>query len=80
MQNDEGYLKSYTESDPTVPSHVKSITTTNISNWNNKAEKSAIPTKVSQLTNDMLVKCDSEEVAKTQSVGDTQHLYYWVEE
>ena len=30
----EGYLTSFTETDPTVPSHVKSITTTNISNWN----------------------------------------------
>ena len=28
------YLTSFTETDPTVPSHVKSITTTNISNWN----------------------------------------------
>jgi len=30
----QGYLTSYTETDPTVPSHVKSITTTNITNWN----------------------------------------------
>ena len=30
---DEGYLTSFTETDPTVPAHVKSITTTNISNW-----------------------------------------------
>ena len=29
-----GYLTSFTETDPTVPSHVKSISTTNISNWN----------------------------------------------
>lgn len=29
----EGYLTSFTESDPTVPSHVKSITTTEKSNW-----------------------------------------------
>ena len=29
-----GYLTSFTETDPTVPSHVKAITTTNISNWN----------------------------------------------
>tara|TARA_B100000427_G_scaffold230707_1_gene193861 strand:+ start:12345 stop:17285 length:4941 start_codon:yes stop_codon:yes gene_type:complete len=29
-----GYLTSFTETDPTVPSHVKSITSTNISNWN----------------------------------------------
>jgi RNase P/RNase MRP subunit POP5 len=30
----EGYLTSFTETDPTVPSHVKSITITNIANWN----------------------------------------------
>jgi len=29
-----GYLTGFTESDPTVPAHVKAITTTNISNWN----------------------------------------------
>jgi hypothetical protein len=31
--NDSGYLTSFTEADPTVPSHVKAITTTKISNW-----------------------------------------------
>ena len=30
---DGRYLQSFTESDPTVPAHVKGITTTNISNW-----------------------------------------------
>ena len=29
----EGYLTSFTETDPTVASHIKAITTTNISNW-----------------------------------------------
>tara|TARA_R100000951_G_scaffold88751_1_gene76846 strand:+ start:6137 stop:15487 length:9351 start_codon:yes stop_codon:yes gene_type:complete len=29
----QGYLTSFTETDPTVPSHVKLITTTKISNW-----------------------------------------------
>lgn len=28
-----GYLTSFTETDPTVPSHVKAITTTKIANW-----------------------------------------------
>lgn len=32
--NPAGYISSYTETDPTVPSHVKSITTTEKSNWN----------------------------------------------
>lgn len=38
FNNDAGYLT--TESDPTVPSHVKSITQQNITNWNNKADSS----------------------------------------
>ena len=33
LTNGAGYISSFTESDPTVPSHVKSITTTKISNW-----------------------------------------------
>lgn len=33
----KGYLTTDTETDPTVPSHVKSITEENISNWNNKS-------------------------------------------
>lgn len=37
LTNDLGYLTSYTEADPTVPSHVKSITTQDITNWNAKS-------------------------------------------
>lgn len=33
-QLDSRYLQSFTETDPTVPSHVKSITSANITNWN----------------------------------------------
>ena len=36
--NSKGYLTSYTETDPSVPSHVKNITSTDISNWNSKSE------------------------------------------
>lgn len=32
--NDSGYLTSFTETDPTVPTHVKAISSANISNWN----------------------------------------------
>lgn len=31
-----GYLTSFSETDPTIPSHVKSITTANITSWDNK--------------------------------------------
>ena len=65
-ENDELYQSkgSYltSETDPTVPSHVKSITQQNINDWNNKSEFSGsyndltdiptIPTKTSDLTND----------------------------
>lgn len=39
------------ETDPTVPSYVKAITQKNISDWNNKAEKSEIPDVSEFVTN-----------------------------
>jgi hypothetical protein len=62
LQNDAGYITGYTETDPTVPSYVKSITQSNITSWNNKSDfsgsytdltnKPTIPSKTSDLTND----------------------------
>lgn len=62
LTNDAGFISSYTETDPTVPSHVKSITQSNITSWNNKSDfsgnyndlsnKPTIPSKTSDLTND----------------------------
>ena len=46
IQPKGNYLTSYTENDPTVPSHVKSIKETDITNWNNKIDKN-----VNNLTN-----------------------------
>ena len=59
------YLTSYTESDPTVPSHVKNIKEADIINWNNKSNFSGnyndlsnkptiptVPTKISAFEND----------------------------
>lgn len=34
LVNDSGYLTSFNETDPTVPAHVKAITTGDIANWN----------------------------------------------
>ena len=58
-------LQSYTETDPTVPSHVKAITEEDITKWNGKSDFSGsyndltdkptiptVPTKVSELDND----------------------------
>lgn len=44
-----GYLTSFTETDPTVPSHVKNITSGNISNWNTAYGRDSL----SDFTNDM---------------------------
>lgn len=33
LANDSGFITDFTEEDPTVPSHVKSITSTNVANW-----------------------------------------------
>lgn len=41
LENDEGYIT--TETDPTVPNHVKNITQNDIISWNNKADMSDIP-------------------------------------
>ncbi|MEE1282746.1 MAG: Ig-like domain-containing protein [Acutalibacteraceae bacterium] len=37
LTNDSGFLTNYTESDPTVPSHVKAITQADINKWNNNS-------------------------------------------
>ena len=37
-----GYLTSFTEQDPTVPTHVKNITQANITAWNAKSDVSAL--------------------------------------
>lgn len=66
LTNDSGFITGYTETDPTVPSHVKNITQANITSWNNKSEFSGnyndltnkptiptVPTNVSAFTNDV---------------------------
>ena len=37
-----GYLTSFTETDPTVPTHVKNITQANINTWNAKSDVAAL--------------------------------------
>ena len=60
LTNDSGFISS--ETDPTVPTYVKNISQTDITNWNNKSNfsgnyndltnKPTIPTKTSDLNND----------------------------
>ena len=65
LTNDSGFITGYTETDPTVPSHVKGITQANITSWNNKSDFSGnyndltnkptipvVPTNISSFTND----------------------------
>lgn len=81
LTNDTGFITDYTESDPTVPSYVKNISTTDISNWNNKSNFSGsyddlsnkptiptVPTNVSSFTNDAgyLTSVPSEYVTETE--------------
>lgn len=35
LQNDSNFISNYTETDPTVPAHVKAITENDINKWNN---------------------------------------------
>ena len=40
LDNDKGYISDYTETDPTVPSYVKSISESDINNWNSMINSS----------------------------------------
>lgn len=63
LTNDSGFMTSYTETDPTVPTHVKNITQQDINRWNDASgsgfsgdyndliNKPTIPTTTSQLSN-----------------------------
>ena len=43
LENDSGFMTDYVETDPTVPSYVKSITQENIDFWNNGGNAREIP-------------------------------------
>lgn len=81
IQPSGDYLTS--ESDPTVPSHVKSISEADISNWNSKSDfdgsynslidKPTIPKKTSELTNDSSYVTETyvkNEIANAQLGGE----------
>lgn len=55
LTNDSGYITEYTESDPTVPSHVKNITQEDINKWNNGG--SALTTEQINALNEMFKVC-----------------------
>jgi len=61
----QGYLTE--ESDPTVPSHVKSITTTNISDWSNKFDANKVKS-VSQI-NDFTLSQGNFKIENESFIG-----------
>ena len=74
LQNDANYLTSYTETDPTVPSHVKWITEANITSWNGKYAKPTnwIPkTDLASAVQTSLWKADTA----LQSFTETDPIY-----
>ena len=81
LTNDSGYISSYTETDPTVPSHVKSISQGDIANWNNKSTFSGnyedltnkptiptVPTNVSSFTNDAGYLTSHQDISGKQDI------------
>jgi hypothetical protein len=63
LSNDSGYITGYTETDPVFSSSAAAdIASTDITNWNNKANTSDIPTATSDLTNDSNFVSDSSYV------------------
>lgn len=63
LSNDSGYITGYTETDPVFSSSAAAdIASTDITNWNNKADTSDIPTATSDLTNDSDFVSDSSYV------------------
>lgn len=70
-------LQSYTETDPTVPTHVKAITTANISSWNAKqpagdyATKTEVEAKQDKLTAGTNITIEGNVISATGGSGST---------
>lgn len=62
-------LQSFTETDPTVPSHVKSITSEDIAYWNDKANMSDIPTSLPASDVKEWAKADKKPTYTASEVG-----------
>lgn len=71
-------LQSFTEADPTVPSHVKSISTDDIASWNAKAEISDIPTVPSSgyLVRITYSSTPASEIQAILDAGNTPYIIY----
>lgn len=73
-------LQNYTETDPTVPSYVKSITQANITSWNSKADVGDIPTALSDLSDDSTHRLVTDTEKTTwngkANVSDIPKIFY----
>ncbi len=73
LSNDSGYITGYTETDPVFSSSAAAnIASTDITNWNNKADVSDIPTATSDLTNDSNFVSDSSYVHTDNNYTSTE--------
>ena len=87
LNNDSGFLTSFTETDPTVPDYVKAITAEDIEKWNNKSDfdgsyssltgTPTIPTKTSELTNDNYFASESYV---TDAIENAQQGYATIDD
>ena len=87
LNNDSGFLTSFTETDPTVPDYVKAITAEDIENWNNKSDfdgsyssltgTPTIPTRTSELTNDSSFASESYV---TDAIENAQQGYATIDD
>ena len=87
LNNDSGFLTSFTETDPTVPDYVKAITAEDIEKWNNKSDfdgsyssltgTPTIPTKTSELTNDSSFASESYV---TDAIENAQQGYATIDD
>lgn len=55
LTNDSGFITSYTETDPTVPSYVKGITQQNITDWNDKQDELVSGTNIKTINNESIL-------------------------
>lgn len=87
LTNDSGFIAGYTETDPTVPSHVKNITQANITSWNNKSDFSGdyndlsnkptiptVPTKVSAFTNDVGYLTEHQDISGKLNTSKVKNI------
>ena len=82
LTNDVGYITGYTETDPTVPKHVKSISASDINNWNNKSNFSGSYNDLNDkpYIPNIIVLTQSEYDALVGAGTIDENTYYFIKE